>query len=197
MHSFIHAFKAPSQCYRQLLNYASAIIIIIIIQRQLVRRRNMAWVTTRALINVKTTLLDGRTAVSRSLTVYGHDITLHTVILSNNTLQYRKLCRICPVRIPSSQETADFPMPALTAQHRKWLATFILNWDHLLAVWFWLKFILFIVVSTTALNWGMGMRHHKPFPQSSSCLIIVPNLVAVQQMIQTCTAQNKQTADEI
>ena len=34
------------------------IIIIIIIQRQLVRRRNMAWVTTRAPINVKTTLLD-------------------------------------------------------------------------------------------------------------------------------------------
>ena len=34
------------------------IIIIILIQRQLVRRRNMAWVTTRAPINVKTTLLD-------------------------------------------------------------------------------------------------------------------------------------------
>jgi len=34
------------------------VIIIIIIQRQLVRRRNMAWVTTRAPINVKTTLLD-------------------------------------------------------------------------------------------------------------------------------------------
>ena len=54
----------PDANHQMLMHWAKAqcisliLSLIIIIQRQLVRRRNMAWVTTRAPINVKTTLLD-------------------------------------------------------------------------------------------------------------------------------------------